>query len=276
MEALVHDQECELESFVRTRYFHGQLLEVQQFEGEQRYLNEKRWLINRLVLGYGVVCGLNVKADAQSVRVTAGVALDQAGREIIVPCTSKPIPVPPRPPREEQPEPRPEQEGGYDSTDEEGEDRSSRDEDYDRDEDKEKWMHLVICFHECHSDPAPIEAGECDADPDCEYGAVRERYRLELRPGRLRSPYQECRLKDLVRGGRIDYRGLVEAVSQGCPEVPADRCLPLANIRRPWGDDELSGRDIRISVRYIVFTNDLLYELIHGVVWESPRQGHKR
>ena len=24
MEALVHDQECELESFVRTRYFHGQ------------------------------------------------------------------------------------------------------------------------------------------------------------------------------------------------------------------------------------------------------------
>jgi hypothetical protein len=275
MEPSGHEHDCEFESFVRTRYFHGQLLEVLHFDGEQRYLNEKRWLINRLVLGYGVVCGLNVKPDGQSVRVTAGVALDQAGREIIVPCTSRPVEVPPRPPREEPTEQRPEGQGSHYEADEDDEEQHpGRDEDYERDRDK--WMHLVICYHECHSDPAPIEAGECDADPECEYGAVRERYRLELRPGRLRPPYQECRLKDLVRGGRIDYRGLVEAVSQCCPQVPTDRCLPLANIRRPLGDEELSDRDIRISVRYIVFTNDLLYELIHGVVWESPRQGFKR
>jgi hypothetical protein len=134
----------------------------------------------------------------------------------------------------------------------------------------------VICYHECHADPAPVEAGECDADPDCEFGAVRERYRLELRPGRLRPPYRECRLQDLVRGGRIDYRGLVEAVSQSCPEVPDDRCLPLANIRRPRGENDLGDRDVQIGVRYIVFTNDLLYELILGVVWEPPKHGFKR
>jgi hypothetical protein len=275
MEALVHEQDCALESFVRTRYFHGQLLEVLHFDSEQRYLNEKRWLINRLVLGYGVVCGLNVKPDGQNVRVTAGFALDQAGREIVVPCTSRPVAVPPRPPKEEQPE-EPEGEAGrYGAEKDEDEDDDER-HDREHDHGEERWMHLVICYHECHSDPAPVQAGECEAEPDCEYGAIRERYRLELRAGRLRTPYQECKLKDLVRGSRIDYRGLVEAVSQPCPEVPEECCLPLANIKRPRGDNEISDRDIQIWVRYIVFTNDLLYELIHGVVWEQPRQGFKR
>ena len=270
MDAPVLERECALQSFVRTRYFHGQLLEVLHFDSEQRYLNEKRWLINRLVLGYGVVCGLNVTAEGQSVRVTAGLALDQAGREIVVPCTSKPVEVPPRPAEQEQNLPYEEGEARRRDTDDGDEQHD------DDDAGGEKWMHLAICYHECHSDPAPVEAGECDAEPECEYGAVRERYRLELRPGRLRAPYQECRLKDLVRGGRIDYRGLVEAVSQACPEIPEDVCLPLANIRRPRGNTALDDRDVQIWVRYLVFTNDLLYELIHGVVWESPRKGYKR
>ena len=71
---------------VRNRYFYGKLLDVFHFEMEQNYFNEKRWLLNRLISGYGVVCGLNVTLgpDGQSVVVSPGTALDKCGREIIV------------------------------------------------------------------------------------------------------------------------------------------------------------------------------------------------
>ena len=56
---------------VRNRYFYGKLLDVAQFDVEQSYLNGKRWLLNRLVSGWGVICGLNVQLgpDNQSIVV---------------------------------------------------------------------------------------------------------------------------------------------------------------------------------------------------------------
>ncbi len=44
--------------FERNRYFYGKLLTVRDFEVEQRYHSGKRALLNRLVHGAGVVCGL--------------------------------------------------------------------------------------------------------------------------------------------------------------------------------------------------------------------------
>lgn len=78
--------------FERNRYFYGKLLGVDDFEAEQRYLNDKRRLINRFLHGCGVVCGLNVVAVGDdAVSVEAGIALDFAGREIVVdePVTRK-------------------------------------------------------------------------------------------------------------------------------------------------------------------------------------------
>jgi len=43
-----------VKTFVRNRYFYGKLLDVFHFELEQNYLNAKRWLLTRLVTGYGV------------------------------------------------------------------------------------------------------------------------------------------------------------------------------------------------------------------------------
>ena len=53
---------CDLQAPKRNHYFHGKLLDVYHFELETAYLNFKRRMLNRLVTGYGVVCGLNVKA----------------------------------------------------------------------------------------------------------------------------------------------------------------------------------------------------------------------
>ncbi|MCG9968443.1 hypothetical protein L9W92_10305 [Pelotomaculum terephthalicicum JT] len=78
--------------FERNRYFYGKLLTVRDFESEQKYMNDKRRLINRLLSGSGVVCGLQVVAvDDKTISVETGVALDSSGREIVVatPVTQK-------------------------------------------------------------------------------------------------------------------------------------------------------------------------------------------
>ncbi|WP_309120045.1 hypothetical protein [Paenibacillus sp.] len=72
--------------FERNRYFYGKLLTVRDFVSEQTYVSDKRRLTNRLLFGSGVVAGLQVVAvDEKSVSVETGVALDQLGREIVVP-----------------------------------------------------------------------------------------------------------------------------------------------------------------------------------------------
>src|SRR4051794_10825061 len=71
--------------FERPRYFAGKIVTADDFELEQRYHMERRWLLNRMFQGAGVVSGLGVVADEQStVTVAPGFALDPHGREILV------------------------------------------------------------------------------------------------------------------------------------------------------------------------------------------------
>lgn len=76
----------ELKAAERNRFFYGKLLTADDFTMEQNYFNTKIRLLNRLLFGSGVVAGLRVvKADDQSAAIDCGIALDHAGREIIVP-----------------------------------------------------------------------------------------------------------------------------------------------------------------------------------------------
>src|SRR5436305_1006460 len=73
----------------RNNFFYGKIMAVRQFSRETTYLNAKRWLLNRLVLGTGIVCGLKVEVDPKNagmVLVHPGVAIDGLGREIVVPA----------------------------------------------------------------------------------------------------------------------------------------------------------------------------------------------
>ena len=71
--------------FARGRYFYGKLLTVDDFETEQKYMNDKRRMINRFLHGSGVVCGMNVvRVDDRTISVEMGLALDFAGREIVI------------------------------------------------------------------------------------------------------------------------------------------------------------------------------------------------
>jgi hypothetical protein len=85
--------ESECGSGVRNQYFVGKRLTPDAFRVEQRYLIERRHLINRAVIGWGVVCGYPIKPampgkhEAQGptgrLSIGSGLALDEAGRELV-------------------------------------------------------------------------------------------------------------------------------------------------------------------------------------------------
>lgn len=80
--------------FERPRYFAGKLVTAEEFELEQRYHIEKRWLLNRMLQGAGVVSGLHVVAGERgTVTVAPGFALDPHGREILV-CEPQVLAIP--------------------------------------------------------------------------------------------------------------------------------------------------------------------------------------
>jgi hypothetical protein len=82
---------CDYNEFRRLRYFHGMLLDDKDFRAEQQYHAGKRRLLNRMLHGSGVVCGLDLKSkkDARWIEVTSGFALDCSGNEIWVNKTQR-------------------------------------------------------------------------------------------------------------------------------------------------------------------------------------------
>jgi hypothetical protein len=78
---------CDYNEYRRLRYFHGMLLDDKDFKAEQDYHTRKRRFLNRMLHGWGVVCGLELKGKKgeRSIEVTSGFALDCSGNEIWVP-----------------------------------------------------------------------------------------------------------------------------------------------------------------------------------------------
>lgn len=71
--------------FERNKYYYGKLLSVDDFQLEQRYVNDKRRMTNRFLHGAGVAAGLYVvRIDEKTVSLENGYALDSLGREIVV------------------------------------------------------------------------------------------------------------------------------------------------------------------------------------------------
>ena len=96
-------EDCKLKQPENVKFFSGQLLNVADFDQEKNYFNEKRHLLNRAIHGSGIVCGLELtkielikencicgpEGTVETIsrwiaELSAGVALDCLGREIIV------------------------------------------------------------------------------------------------------------------------------------------------------------------------------------------------
>jgi hypothetical protein len=249
---------CDLESPTRNNYFYGKLLDVYHFNLETEYFNYKRRLLNRLVTGYGVVCGLDVTPYSDgAVIVKCGLAIDRHGNEVIVDQDSRPIPIPgPPPPKPPPGTPQASPSARQGPVQSHANDSCGDDEGH--------WHHLVLCYHECKADPTPVMTSECNEHERCQPGVIRERYKLELRPGRAPGSPGDLYMQPPICDGRIDYEALVKFVTcSGCQPCPDDPCIPLADICATIDPD--SGRPrihVHIEVRPIVYTNDLLYQLL--------------
>jgi len=270
-----------LKAPVRNRYFHGKLLDVYHFQLETDYMNAKRYLLNRLASGYGVVCGLDVtcEPDERHVVIEPGVAIDKWGREIIVPERTHPIPIPDY-------LLAPEGGQGYGQKGGQGYDQGGGQEGgqgYSKpprpgyghggeEREEEGVFRVMLCYHECESDPMPVLAGDCGTVEECAAGSIRERYRITFKEGPAPPIRLHCRIPDLFHGDRLDYEALAKHVSEGCPEPPADPCIPLANLRP--GEDGCDPERIDITIRPIVYANDLLLEIILSQL-EEERDDHR-
>jgi hypothetical protein len=265
---------------VRNRYYYGKLLDVFHFDLEQSYFNNKRWLLNRLVSGYGVVCGLNVTlgSDGQSVAVTPGVAIDKCGREIIVCQQSDPFPLPaplvpsttnqgggPAPSQPANPAP-----AGVSATGVTVAPPPPPPPPMNGDcSDTGVYKYLSICYHECPSDPSPALGGDCDTQAICTPGSIRERYSLKLTDGKLCPAPTTTSLPNVISNGTLNYQALASYVTNlPCCAPGVDCCIPLANIQIPTQPQTYTQNSFDISIRPLVYTADMLYELM--LAWMGP------
>src|SRR5262245_4671877 len=133
--------------FERNHFFYGKLITTRDMTDEQAYFNEKRWLLNRLLFGSGIVCGLEVTGQAgdRAIEIAPGVALDGRGREIVI-TDKKKIEL-----------------AGLDIPDlADGETKSG---------------FLCLAYDECPREPLPTLASTA-CDEVCDFNRIRESFQL--------------------------------------------------------------------------------------------------
>jgi hypothetical protein len=230
--------------------------------------------------------------DPCSIVVTPGVALDGWGREILVPTESSSVPIPAglvdrvcgrdEPCDDEEPVVT---KGGSDSGDEPEEQRPSNPEQRqpperhgDHDDERERkdaCVTVVLCYHECESDPVAVLAGDCATSAPCAPGSIREQYRIAFEPGCTDPVEVSCRFPDILTRGEIEYGALARWVTQECPAPPENPCIPLANLRLDCRGGGCNIDEIDIEIRPIVFGNDIVFDTLTRIVDEG-RPGDER
>jgi len=155
---------CDYNSYKRTRYFHGMLLTERDFQEEQIYHQEKRRLLNRMLHGWGVVCGLGVKPtkpESSKIVISPGMALDCLGNEIVV-CNEYELDL------KKLPDLCPDTGAGAKDPCAERETQDCK-------------YYIGIKYAEAPTDPVPVylPGGSCE-EKTCEYSRIREGFCIKL------------------------------------------------------------------------------------------------
>jgi hypothetical protein len=254
------EEGCDIEAFERNKYFYGKLMTVRDFETEQRYFNAKRGMLNRLIHGIGIVCGLEVSEKPEivdqklKVKIPAGVALDCCGHEIVV-----------------------EEETIYDV---EG-------------SPAEGTNYVYLKYLECLKEPVPALSNPSACEETCCYSRIKESFKLELSqkappanpPLDWKKIWQDKKseIQNLASQlGIADPLGSLESKliisvdkylkEAGCPSCDDPKVL-LAVIKVTGSDAELDNNEM-LALRSIVYTNPMLHELLmsHLTDLENPHQ----
>ena len=235
---------CDVPHFDRNNYFYGKLMTVRDFFAEQTYFNEKRWLLNRMVTGWGVVCGLDVCVRGECIAISPGLAIDCCGRELLV-CDEYLERVP-----------ESDSKGGY-----------GRSETY------------LICleFEECFLEPIKPKR-VCTEQEQEEFNRVRDGFCVRLvRPDLVDldcDPETLCPLTHMRETEKSiaidDY--LCEALRKDCPSCEGHCCVVLGEVTVSFDVDK-DCREITVQPcvhRKHVYTNRVLKDLFHCYHGDLP------
>lgn len=228
----------------RNKYFYGKLLDVSHLQMEQCYGIDKRWLLNRLALGSGVLCGLGVTAGVDgTVCIGPGVAIDGFGREIIVAAPSAPI--------------------APDAvTDTNGKPTGEK-------LAPGSQSIIYLCYTECDAEPTAVYVSECDGLATAAPSTTIERYRVLVLPADLpasptKPPTLTAAQRDAIYpsapAADFDRRVATEETMAITCAPPDQACVVLATVTLP---NDGAGLAIDpYTYRAEVFSNTVLFELI--------------
>jgi hypothetical protein len=288
--------------FTRLRYAYGLRLGAVELSDEQGYLVGKHRFHNVRCHGAGVLCGLRVDrfvwpqgptapATATVLRVTTGAAMDQCGREILVPCdqcvdvaawfanhraklnlaaATATLP-----------------------------------------------LRVALRYRECPSDPAPVPRDPCGCDAaGCDYSRVHEGFELALFGGTFPACVGEIfpninQLVTALNGGPTATAGsgssassgtsgssgstastsisshdlasaLNAVLAAGCPKAAPDAWICLADFTATitWDASgttpsvtDISAPDNQIPGRYPLLSTAALQTLLLGVAGAAGAEG---
>lgn len=224
----------------RNKYYYGKLLDVAHMQLEQCYGIDKRRLFNRLALGPGVLCGLDVTAGADhTVCISPGVALDGCGREIIVPVAHAAL-------DPSQPTDALGNAVGDKLTD--------------------GQSTVYLCYTECDTELTEVWVSDCDGAAKTAASATEEKYRVIVRAGvpEDQPPALNADQRDAIfpaePGEGFNRRVATEQALAITCGGPAECCVALATVTLPHGDAQFSVD--QYTYRAEVFSNTVLFELI--------------
>jgi hypothetical protein len=249
------DGSPELSTPSRNNYFYGKLLDEQHFRMEQRYFNMKRWLLNRLAVGSGVLCGLGLKALADGrLTLAPGVALDGLGREILVPvatvfdprqltdsCGKPAGPAAPGP------------------------------------------VTNRLAYHPCAAEPMPVLVPDCDSTTRCAPGTIREAFAILVSQGAPPAPAAAWPPPDFFEPPSAQPRvkasdlmaEIVARVDQSSPQGPKSADVPvlLAQVTIPVDPKTaVTDKDIQFLGQPILLSQATLLQMLLAL-WERVEQG---
>ena len=240
---------CDYNEFRRTRYFHGMLLDDKDFRDEQNYHAGKRRLLNRLLHGSGIVCGLTACWNDKTgkVDVSSGLALDCCGNEIWVnhklELSLSQLINGMADTKDKDPCSPPVQPGT-------------------------KSYRLVICYKETDTDPVSVylPGAGCD-ERACENSRTKEGYCFKLVEGEKCPPYQ-------LPAGPCGQSAQCGQPGE-CPTCACDEscCVILGSLtldekgdpRIPEGANAING-----ACRKYVLTGQLLWQMIGSTLISIP------
>lgn len=223
----------------RTRFFPRQLVTPDDLTQDQIYFRDKHRRHNRMLHGWGVVCGARVKAGKEKcqVAVESGYILGPYGDEIVIPddiafdtCKQDP-------------------DGNVYSACGEPSDPWCRDVRAERR--PNQIYYLAVCYAECRSRPVSLHAGECGcSEPGCEYSRIRDSFSIKLL-SELPDSYRDMTPPDLslltrCTGGRP------------CPPCPREPWVILADLTI-GADGSIAKIDCYAHRRYVISFAEYYY-----------------